>query len=95
MSNITTINGAWSDACNGWASETLCLSGDTWLEVTLPAKGRIVIEKSESADGPYPKAFISPWVGPEMRIRFYGTTESRYVRIYLSENPITIQYVNI
>ena len=95
MKPITDINGAWSAAANGWASETLCLSGDTWLEVTLPAKGRIVIEKAEQANGPYPKVLVSPWAGPDFRIRFYGTTESRYVRIYLSENPIKIQYVNI
>lgn len=95
MGQVRTINGAWSPSANGWASETLCLSGDTWLEVTLPSKGRIVIEKSETVIGPWPKAFVSPWVGPEMRIRLYGATEERYVRIYLSENPIKIQYVNI
>jgi hypothetical protein len=95
MGQVHTIHGAWSSLANGWASETLCLSGDTWLEVTLPSKGRIVIEKSEGPSGPWPKVFVSPWVGPAMRLRLYGATEERYVRIYLSENPKTIQYVNI
>ena len=95
MKPITTINGAWSEQANAWVSETLCLTGDCWLEVTLPQKGRLVIKKSETADGPCPKALISKWTGPEFRIRMYGSTEGRYVRIYLTCNPTTIQYANI
>ena len=50
MKPIETINGAWSEQENAWVSETLCLTGDCWLEVTLPTKGRMVIKKSETAN---------------------------------------------
>lgn len=95
MKPIETIQGAWSEQDNAWVSETLCLTGDCWLEVTLPHKGRLVIKKSETAEGPWPKAFISKWAGPDFRIRMYGTTEGRYVRIYLTTTPTTIQLSSI
>lgn len=95
MRPIETINGAWSEQENAWVSETLCLTGDCWLEVTLPEKGRMVIKKSETAEGPWPKALKSTWTGPDFRIRIYGTTKARYIRIYLTETPTTIQIANI
>lgn len=91
---ITPINGAWSEEANAWVSEDWCLTGDCWLEVSMPDKARIVIKKSETLDGPWPKAFVSPWCGPEMRIRIYGSTKYRYVRIYLTETPDRIQFAN-
>lgn len=95
MKEITTIHGAWSDEANAWVSEIVELTGDSWLEVTLPEKGRLVIKKSESIDGPWPKALISSWTGPDFRIRLYGTTENRYIQIHLTEEPTTIQLANI
>lgn len=92
---MTPISGAYDTDVNGWVSETLCLSGDSWLEITLPSKGRVVIKKSESSDGPFPKALISKWGGPDFRIRIYGTTEDRYIKIITTETPNTIQYANI
>ena len=88
---ITTINGAWSAQENAWVSETLCLTGNCWLEVTLPDKGRLVIKKAETENGPYPKALITKWGGPQFRIRMYGSTKSRFVRICLTDTPTTIQ----
>ena len=95
MKEITTIHGAWSDEENGWRSEDLCLTGDAWLEAELPSRGRIVIKKSETPDGPWPKALITRWAGPKFRIRLYGSTEHRYIRIITTETPTRIQYVNI
>lgn len=91
---ITTINGAWSDAANAWVSDIWQLTGDCWLEVTMADKGRLVVKKAETVDGPWPKCFISPWVGKEMRLRFYGSTKYRYVRLYLTEEPVKIQFAN-
>lgn len=92
---ITTINGAWSEYANAWVSETLRLTGDCWLEVTLPDKGRIVIKKSESEDGPFPKALISDWNGKEFRIRMYGSTKYEYIKVCLTATPTTIQISSI
>ena len=92
---ITPIDGSWSSEANAWVSDTLCLTGDCWLEITLPDKGRLVIKKSESEEGPWPKALISNWTGPSFRIRMYGTTVDRYVKIYLTAAPSTIQFSNI
>lgn len=69
MKPIQTISGSWSDAANGWVSDIIALTGDAYLEVTLPHKGRLVIKKSESPDGPWPKSLITPWTGPDFRIR--------------------------
>ena len=95
MKEVVTINGAWSDEANGWVSETLELNGDAWLEVELPQKGRLVIKKAEQPEGPWPKALITKWTGPKFRIRMYGATEARFVKIILTETPNTIQYANI
>ena len=111
MKPIQTIQGAWSDDANGWVSEDLELTGDAWLEVTLPHKGRLVIKKSETPEGPWPKALITPWTGPDFRIRlihgyaeatrqtaeYYGIGigHSRYIRIITTVEPTTIQLANI
>lgn len=91
---VTKINGAWNEQENAWVSEDWCLTGDCWLEVALPDKGRLVIKKSETAEGPYPKAMVTPWAGPEFRIRLYGSTKYRYVRICLTAEPTMIQFAN-
>ena len=91
---ITDINGAWSEDRNAWVSDPLCITGDCWLEVTLPGKGRMVIKKSETQDGPWPKCLISNWTGPEFRVRIYGSTKYRYIRIYMTETPTRIQFAN-
>lgn len=110
MKEITTIQGAWSDEANGWVSEILELTGDVWLEVELPSKGRLVIKKAEQIEGPYPKALITKWAGPKFRIRIHhgisyipGKPDTpgksvpfpRYIKIITTETPITIQYANI
>ena len=76
-------------------SETIHLSGDIWLDITLPSKGRLVIKKSETKEGPWPMSLISPWTGPDFKIRVYGETKGRYIRLYLTQKPKTISYVNI
>jgi hypothetical protein len=91
---ITTINGAWSEEDHAWVSEVWQLTGDCWLEVSLQDKGRLVVKKSETAEGPWPKAMITKWGGPEFRIRIYGSTKYRYVRLYLTEEPVRIQFAN-
>lgn len=91
---ITNIHGSWSDNSYAWVTDTWCLTGDCWLEVTLPQKGRLVIKKAETENGPWPKVLISSWSGPEFRIRLYGSTKYRYVKIYLTDNPDRIQFVN-
>ena len=88
------INGAWSEEDNAWVSETLCLTGVCRLEADLPDKGRLVIKKSESENGPFPKAYISRWGGTSFIINIYGTTRERYIRIYLTETPTSIKLVS-
>ena len=104
MKEITTINGAYSEEANGWVSDVLTLTGDAWLEVELPTKGRLVIKKAEptdtSTDSPnsfiWPKALITPWDGPKFRIRLLlGTTNARHIKIITTETPKSIQYANI
>lgn len=92
---VKPINGAWNEEANAWESEALCLTGDCFLEITLPDKGRVVIKKSETADGPYPKALITKWGGPSFKIRIYGTTEDRYIIVCLTETPTNIQISSI
>ena len=92
---MTTITGSYSEKENGWVSDIVKLTGDAWLEVELPSKGRLVIKKAETIDGPWPKALITPWTGPKFRIRIYGSTPARYIKIITTETPNTIQYANI
>ena len=92
---ITPISGAWSEEANAWVSDTLCLSGDCWIEITLPGKGRVVIKKSETEDGPFPKALISKWTGSEFIIKIHGTTENRYIKVCITAAPTIIQIASI
>ena len=89
---MTNVNGAWSEEENAWVSEDCYLTGDCWLEVVLPGKGRMLMRKAETQEGPWPRCLSSNWSGPEFRIRIYGSTEYRYVRIYLSSTPSRIQF---
>lgn len=108
MTEVIPITGADSATANGWVSDLIALTGDAYLEVTLRSKGRVIIKKGESADGPFPKALITPWAGPEFRIRIHhGKTEpppqnpdgdqghKRYIIIFTSETPDTIQLAKI
>lgn len=94
MKPIYTIQGAWSDDANGWVSEDLEITGDSWLEVELPEKGRLVIKKSETPEGPWPKALITKWAGPSFRIRILHGRD-RYIRIVTTVTPTRIQLANI
>lgn len=93
--DMKTIRGDWSDDANGWLSETLELTGDAWLEVELPQKGRVVIKKSETEDGPWPKALITEWAGPEFKIRILGGSRGSFVKIITTDIPKRIEYDNI
>ena len=95
MKEIRTIQGAWSDEAHGWVSEILHLTGDAWLEVDLPGRGRVVIKKAESPEGPWPKAMITKWTGPEFRVRIYGSDKGKYLKIITTEKPKRIEYANI
>ena len=102
MKSIQTINGSWSDEANGWVSDTLELTGDAYLEVELPSKGRLVIKKAvprHVKDGTsaftWPKALITPWSGPQFRIRIYGTTKAAQIKIITTDTPTRIQLANI
>ena len=94
MKPIYTIRGAWSDDAYGWVSEDLEITGEAWLEVELPEKGRLVIKKSETPAGPWPKALITPWAGPSFRIRIHHG-RNRYIRIITTVTPTRIQLANI
>lgn len=87
---IKNINGSWNQEENAWVSETLCLTGDCYLDITMSDKARLVIKKAEHIEGPYPKALVTRWVNPRIKIRMYGTTLNRYIRIYLTHTPDTI-----
>lgn len=89
------ICGAWSDEDNGWVSDVVELLGDSWLEIELPEKGRLVIKKSESEDGPWPKALVSRWGGDSFRIRMYGSTKHRFVKIATTCTPTRCELCGI
>lgn len=102
---MTTIHGAWSDEANGWVSEVIEMTGDAWLDVELPAKGRVVIKKAEDMSGPWPKALITKWDGPVFKIRVvHGVDRSnrldrfeagRFIKIITTDIPKRIEYANI
>lgn len=95
MRQITTITGSYSEKENGWVSNIVKLTGDVLLDIELPSEGMVVIKKAEEIQGPYPKALITKWSGPKFRIKLYGSTPARYIKIITTETPNTIQYANI
>ena len=95
MKVVEAIGGAWSDNANAWESEVVELTGDAYLEVELPQKGRLVIKKAEEVTGPYPKVLITRWGGTSFRIRIRGTTKGRFIKVCLTVTPTSIQIVNI
>ena len=95
MRQITTITGSYSEKENGWVSDIIKLTGDALLDIELPSEGMVVIKKAEKIQGPYPKALITKWAGPKFRIKLYGNTPARYIKIITTETPNMIQYANI
>lgn len=95
MRQITTITGSYSEKENGWVSDIVKLTGDVLLDIELPSEGMVVIKKAEKIQGPYPKALITKWSGPKFRIKLYGSTPERYIKIITTETPNTIHYANI
>ena len=95
MRQITTITGSYSEKENGWVSNIVKLTGDVLLDIELPSEGMVVIKKAEKIQGPYPKALITKWSGPKFRIKLYGSTSARYIKIITTETPNMIQYANI
>ena len=95
MRQITTITGSYSEKENGWVSNIVKLTGDVLLDIELPSEGMVVIKKAEKIQGPYPKALITKWSGPKFRIKLYGSTPARYIKIITTETPNMIQYANI
>lgn len=93
--SMVTVNGEWSDEANAWVSENIQLTGNITLEVDLGEKGIVVIKKAETLEGKWPKAYISGWEGPEFKIKVYGSTKAKYIRIETTTTPETIQYANI
>ena len=91
---LETVTGAWNPEENAWVSETLTLTGDCWLEVKMRGKSRMVIKKAEKLEGPWPKCLKSTWTGPEYRIRIYGSTKYRHIKIYLTDIPLRIEIAN-
>lgn len=90
-----TINGQWSDTDNAWVSEVIELTGSIYLEISLNEKGRCVIKKSNTIEGPWPKALISSWTGPDFKIRVLPSTDRQYIKIYLTSEPNNIHYAYI
>lgn len=88
------INGAWSSNDDAWVSEAIHLTGDCILDVELQGEGRLVIKKSESEDGPYPKVLISDWGGPKFRIKLFGVTDGKYVKVYTTSVPDLVRITN-
>lgn len=94
QNRITQITGSWSDEANAWVSDIVEVKCDSWLEVTLPSKGRLVIKKAETVEGPWPKAMITGWVGPEIRTRIYGSTDGALLKFCLTETPKSIKLIS-
>lgn len=95
MSQITNISGSWSDRDNAWVSEALQLSDESFLEVEFEQNGIVVIKLSDTQNGPWPKAYISKWRGPKQQVRLYGTTKDRYIKVFLSRIPKSVQLSSI
>ena len=95
MTEIIAVQGSWSAEDRAWVSDVIPITGSIHLEVELPKKGRMVIKKSNTPEGPWPKALISPWTGPDFKIRIHRSYEQQYIKIYLTSTPITIQYAYI
>lgn len=89
------ISGQWSDEEKGWVSDILRIEGNCWLHIVLPYRGIVVIKKSESLDGPWPKALVTGWDGEEYGIKIYGSTKGKYIKIVTTEIPksINIAYI--
>lgn len=91
----TVITGAWDDGANAWVSDPIELRYDSWLEISLPSKGRLVIKQANSADGPWPKALTTGWVGPEIRTHIYGSTDGTLLKFCLTDTPKRIELIRI
>ena len=88
------ITGSLDEEAKAWISDVVELHTDCYLEVDLPSKGRLIIKKKET-DGSWPKAMITKWTGPNIRVRVYGSTNGAFLKFCLSDAPTRIQLFKI
>lgn len=90
-----TLEFQYSEAFNAYRSDIIPLTGDCYLTVTLPSRGRLAIRKANSISGPWPVVLMSPHTGPDFEIRIYGETYGKYIRIETTHQPIKAEITPI
>ena len=84
---IRSIGFSFDEEANSWRSGDIRLTGDCYLSVTLPERGRLAIRKFNSTDAPKPVVLMSPHTGPDFEIRIYGESAGKYIRIETTAQP--------
>ena len=82
------------DNANSYSSGPIQLTGDAYLCVTLPTKGRIVIRKSNTGRAPWPIVLASP-IEQDFQIHLYGKTKYKHIIVEATHNPIKATLYNI
>lgn len=77
----------YSSESNSWTTGVVELTGDCWLRVVLPGKGRLAIRHLYK--GQWPIVLMSPYTGPDFEIRIYGKTMGGQIIIETTRKPIS------
>lgn len=72
---------------NGWSSDIVTLTGETFLSLRLPSLGRVCLRKSNTDNGPWPIILMTPWTGPDFRVRLFGQARGKRVKILCTDKP--------
>lgn len=80
---------------NGWVSEEMVLTGETFLALSLPDRGRVCLRKSNSADGPWPIILMSPHTGPDFRIHLFGQAKGKHIKVLCTDAPVKCSVYNL
>lgn len=71
---------------NAYTTQPILLTGDAFLTLSLPERGRLAIRKSNTGERPWPIVLMSP-KNKDYQIRIYGQTRGKYIKIQTTHAP--------
>lgn len=76
----------FSEYENGYVKD-ITLTGDIYIEAMLSERGRIALRRDSVF-------YVSPWTGPDIRLRVYGETKGSSIRI-VTTCPATLKITRV
>lgn len=85
------MTGKFSVYENGYVND-ITLTGDVYIEAALEEKGRVALRRL--LDTCSRLIYVSPFTGPDIRLRLYGDTKDVRIRV-VTTCPVSLTVTNV